>query len=150
MSPDALRFYERAGLLPRPERSSNGYRLYPASAVRRVLLIRGALALGFRVAELAEVLRQRDSGATPCRRVRALAAGKLQDLDSRIAALAALRDLLSRTLREWDKLLRKAGREKRAGLLDAFVAGHPEAAQALSPQLPPGLRKRLAKKEKQK
>jgi DNA-binding transcriptional MerR regulator len=150
VSTDALRYYERAGLLPRPERSSSGYRLYPVSAVRRVRLIRSALALGFRVEELAGVFRQRDSGETPCRRVRAIAAGKLQDLDSRMAALAALRDLLSRTLRDWDKLLKKAGPEKRVGLLDAFVAGHPEAAQALSPQLPPGLRQRLAKKEKRK
>jgi DNA-binding transcriptional MerR regulator len=148
VSPDTLRFYERAGLLPPPARSAGGYRLYPGSALQRLGLIRGALALGFRVEELAEVFRERDSGVAPCRRVRNLAQAKLRELDARIAMLRSLRKLLSATLGDWDQLLAKAGRGKRAGLLETFVAAHPEAAEALSPQLSPGLRRRLAQKEK--
>lgn len=150
VSPDTLRFYERVKLLPQPARSSGGYRLYPANALLRVRLIRGALALGFRVAELAEIFRTRDSGAAPCQRVRILAAGKLHDLDNRIAELSSLRKLLVEAIRDWDKLLKKAGPGKCAELLDSFVAAHPETGEILSPQLPPRLRQKLANKEKQR
>ena len=47
VSTDTLRHYERKGVLPRPRRGANGYRMYPASAVDRVTLIRRALAVGF-------------------------------------------------------------------------------------------------------
>src|SRR5437899_6110658 len=43
VSPDTLRHYERRGLLPRPQRSAAGYRLYSPEALARVRLIRGAL-----------------------------------------------------------------------------------------------------------
>lgn len=150
VSPDTLRFYERAKLIQPPARSSGSYRRYPAGALRRVRLIRGALALGFRVEELTEILRARDSGTAPCQRVRILAAGKLYDLDNRIAELSSLRKLLVAAIRDWDKLLKKAGPGKCAELLDSFVAAHPETGEILSPQLPPGLRQKLANKEKQR
>ncbi|MGH9775056.1 MAG: MerR family transcriptional regulator [Candidatus Acidiferrales bacterium] len=150
VSPDTLRFYEREGLLLAPQRSTGGYRLYSQDALHRVRLIRGALALGFRVSELAGILRARDSGAAPCHLVRSMAAEKLNELELRIASLLRLKKLLTVTLRHWDKLLQKSGRTKRAGLLEAFVAAHPEALDALSPELSQGLRKKLAKREKYK
>jgi MerR family mercuric resistance operon transcriptional regulator len=52
VSVHTIRYYEREGLLPRPDRSSSGYRLYPPEAVRRVRLVRALRSLGFRVGEL--------------------------------------------------------------------------------------------------
>jgi DNA-binding transcriptional MerR regulator len=52
VSVHTLRYYEREGLLPRPDRSPSGYRLYPPEAVRRVRLVRVLRSLGFRVREL--------------------------------------------------------------------------------------------------
>lgn len=147
VSGDTLRHYERRGLLPRPPRSSGGYRLYSNEAARRVRLIRGALAIGFSIQELGGILTARDRGAVPCKHVRDLAASKLQNLERQIAGLSALRSLLSRTLREWDKRLKRAGRGKRAGLLESFVAAHPESAGQPSPLLPPGLHRRPAKEK---
>ncbi|MCA1601762.1 MAG: MerR family transcriptional regulator [Acidobacteria bacterium] len=49
---DTLRHYERKGVLPRPQRSPNGYREYPAAALERVRMIRRALAVGFTLDEL--------------------------------------------------------------------------------------------------
>src|SRR5947207_734408 len=74
VSPDTLRHYERIGVLPRPERGENNYRIYSASSIHRVLLIRRALAMGFTLGELATILAERDRGGTPCRKVRLLAA----------------------------------------------------------------------------
>lgn len=132
ISPDTLRHYERQGLLAHPPRSSNGYRLYPAEALARVRLIRAAIAIGFTVNDLAGILAARDRGDAPCRHVRDLAATKLADLQARIRSMETLRDLLARTLRDWDRRLKKASPGRRAGLLEHFANAHPERAREAS------------------
>jgi len=57
VSPDTIRHYERLGILPRASRTESGYRMYPASAIERVLVVQRALQIGFSLAEPAEVLR---------------------------------------------------------------------------------------------
>ena len=47
VSPDTIRHYERIGVLPRASRTEAGYRVYPASAVERVLVVQRALRIGF-------------------------------------------------------------------------------------------------------
>jgi DNA-binding transcriptional MerR regulator len=123
VSKDTLRFYERRGLLPCPERKANNYRVYPPETVARVLWIRKILAAGFTVDELARILAERNRGGVPCRKVRDLGAAKLVDLEERIRDLAETRDNLRELLAEWDHLLETAGPGRRAGLLDA-LAGH--------------------------
>src|SRR5438034_11003333 len=95
VSPDTLRHYEWRGLLPRPQRSAAGYRLYSPEALARVRLIRGALSIGFTVKELGTILADHDRGGAPCRRVRSLAADKF-----------AAVELQLRTLRLWRRELR--------------------------------------------
>ena len=105
VSADTIRHYERLGLLPAASRGSNGYRRFPREVAARVLLIRRALAIGFSLAEVARILRQRDAGGAPCRGVRALAANKLDDLDRRIAELQAAREDLGKIVADWDARL---------------------------------------------
>ena len=102
VSPDTIRHYERVGVLPAAVRGANGYRRFPRESIGRVRLIRRALAIGFSLAEVARILRQRDGGAPPCRTVRALAGEKLEGLDRRIAELISAREELARMLEEWD------------------------------------------------
>src|SRR5262245_36797423 len=73
VSPDTIRHYERVGVLPAAVRGANGYRRFPREAANRVMLIRRAIAIGFSLAEVERILRQRDGGSPPCRTVRALA-----------------------------------------------------------------------------
>jgi len=54
VSPDTIRHYEKIGVLRQATRTESGYRLYPASAVERVLVVQRALRIGFTLAELAE------------------------------------------------------------------------------------------------
>lgn len=120
VSADTLRHYERLGILPRPPRTAGGYRIYPPEAERRVRLIQNGLAVGLTLRELARVLEVRDAGGTPCRAVRALAAGKLQDVEERIEQLVQFRAGLRSVLRDWDRRLAGTARGQRAGLLDAL------------------------------
>ena len=123
VSADTLRHYERKGVLPRPPRSANGYRRYPPEALARVQLIRRALAIGFRLDELARVLKEREAGGTPCRKVRAIVASRLADLEDRLIQLAALRDDLHALLVDWDAKLEGLPAGRQARLLDGLVSG---------------------------
>ncbi|MFL6301427.1 MAG: heavy metal-responsive transcriptional regulator [Terriglobales bacterium] len=122
VSTDTLRFYERNRLLPLAPRAANGYRCYPQESLARVLLIRRALGLGFSVAELARILKARDSGGAPCKTVRALAAEKLDHIEAQMKELARFRKELAATLRDWDHRLASARPGKPARLLEAISA----------------------------
>ena len=81
VSTDTLRHYERLGLLPIPERSDANYREYPCASVQRILLIQGALNIGFSLDELKTILDERDRGRAPCRGVRVLLEVKMRDIE---------------------------------------------------------------------
>jgi MerR family transcriptional regulator, copper efflux regulator len=96
LSIDAVRFYEREGLLGRVRRSQSGQRRYDDETVRRLAFVRRATALGFSLAEVKSLLTLRVSARMPCDRVRERAVAKLADIDGRIAELQKMRDALAR------------------------------------------------------
>jgi DNA-binding transcriptional MerR regulator len=130
ISTDSLRHYERRGLLPLPARAENGYRRYPRTALDRVLLIRRALGLGLSVDELSDLLRVRDRGGVPCRNARSMLAGKLEQLEERLAEMRALRQVLRDTLKAWDAKLSATPANTRAGLLEALAPASSPIARA--------------------
>ena len=91
-----VRYYEQRGLVLPHGRSSGGYRLYTIDAVRVVRFIKRAQALGFSLDEVAELLELRRDARGPVRNVRALASGKIADIDARLQGLLSMRDTLSR------------------------------------------------------
>ena len=141
VSPATVRLYERKGLLPAAVRSSSGYRGFPADTVARMRLIQCALAVGFTINELARILRRRDSGGAPCHDVHTLARQKLAELTRRRKELDRLCCLLKSTLRQWEAVLAKTPRGKRAGLLDSLAAGSAWLAGMRSPMSHSGLNK---------
>ncbi|MDA2803389.1 heavy metal-responsive transcriptional regulator [Nocardiopsis suaedae] len=97
LSTRTLRFYEEVGLLVPPPRTSGGYRDYPGSAVARLAFIGESQRAGLTLAEIRSVLTLRDDGQAPCAHVTALIHEHLDDIDRRMAELAATRRVL-RTL----------------------------------------------------
>lgn len=91
ISPDTVRYYERAGLLPAPARTAAGYRAYDSGAVDRLRFIQGAQRLGLRLREIADLLAIRDTGVCPCEPAGQLLRRRLVELDTELARLAALR-----------------------------------------------------------
>jgi DNA-binding transcriptional MerR regulator len=61
---ETIRYYERRGLLKKPQRSASNYRLYSDETVRRVLFIKRAQKLGFTLSVIKDllVLRERPTG----------------------------------------------------------------------------------------
>jgi MerR family mercuric resistance operon transcriptional regulator len=100
----AIRFYERKGLLPPPGRSPNGYRVYDAATITRLEFIRSGQGAGLTLAEIATILAVRDEGDTPCAHVRVLLTAKLADVHTRQRQLRALETELDTLIRRSDTL----------------------------------------------
>lgn len=96
VNPQTLRYYERRGLLPEPERSVSGYRAYGPQAVRLVRFIKRAQDLGFTLGDVESLLHLAYGGPESCDTARELATAKIADLDARIADLQAMRSGLAR------------------------------------------------------
>jgi DNA-binding transcriptional MerR regulator len=117
VSSDTIRHYERIGVLPQASRTESGYRLYPAIAVERVLVVQRALRIGFTLAELGEVLKARDAGGAPCRRVYQLAQDKLKGIEADIEALNRTRRYVKKVLCDWEQRIESAGSGQKSHLL---------------------------------
>jgi MerR family copper efflux transcriptional regulator len=95
---DAIRFYEREGLIATPARRPSGYREYTPDVVVGLRFIRRAKELGFSLKEISELLRlEGEEGATPAD-VREQAEAKLEDLEERIRALQQMRRALRKLI----------------------------------------------------
>lgn len=90
---DAIRFYEQKGLLPAPQRTASGYRLYPPAIVDRLSFIRRAKRLGFSLEEITALLNLQDKGGAK-KAVKELSNRKLEEINAKIADLERMRDVL--------------------------------------------------------
>lgn len=94
-----LRYYERRGLLPAPERSPGGHRLYGEAAVTTLRVIKAAQRLGFTLDEVAELLETgRHRHGRPIAGLRERAVSKLAEVDAKIADLTTMRSALARAV----------------------------------------------------
>ena len=91
---EAIRYYEREGLLLPADRTSTGYRKYRPEAVRRLKFVKSAQALGFSLREIRELLELRVNPDADCGDVKAIALAKIAEIDAKIEELAKLRDAL--------------------------------------------------------
>jgi MerR family redox-sensitive transcriptional activator SoxR len=93
LAPSAIRYYERAGLLPRPIRVSR-QRRYGPEMVGRLRLLQVAREAGFTIAETRTFLAGFPATTPPASRWRTLAERKLLEIESQIARLKRMQTLL--------------------------------------------------------
>lgn len=97
---DTVRYYERLGLIPQPERLPSGYRDYGEDDVRRLRFIRRGKALGFTLDEIRELIGLTASGTADRGAVRALAARRLDEVDRQLLVLQDVRATLGRLVED--------------------------------------------------
>jgi DNA-binding transcriptional MerR regulator len=102
ISPDTVRYYERVGLLPKTERSLNGYREFDASTVHRLRFIKGAQRFGLSLDEIKELLAVQDRGLCPCGHTGELLTKRIKEVAHEIERLTTLR-------RELEAMVHQAG-----------------------------------------
>ena len=90
---ETIRFYQRKGLLPEPDKPYGSIRRYGEADVTRVRFVKSAQRLGFSLDEIAELLRL-DDGAH-CDEASHLAEHKLQDVREKMVDLARMEAVLS-------------------------------------------------------
>lgn len=95
VSPDAVRYYEKEGLLPAAPRSASGYREYDDSTAQRIRFIKGAQEMGLKLAEIGELLEIQDRGACPCGHTKTLVERRLAEIDAEMNRLSDLRSDLA-------------------------------------------------------
>lgn len=96
VTPEAVRYYEREGVIPPAPRESSGYRRYAQADVDRLRFIRHARDLGFSLTEVRELLSIAEGDQSrPCEDVNRLALEHIAQVDEKLTQLAALRTQLS-------------------------------------------------------
>ena len=93
---ETIRYYERQGLLPKPPRTTGGYRIFPKDAARRLRFIKRAQQLGFSLNEIRELLSLRMKPGTERADIRARAEAKITDIEQKIQTLQAMEKTLRR------------------------------------------------------
>ena len=98
-----IRFYERHRVLPRPRRDANGYRTYPATAVKLLGLIDGSQQLGFSLSEIRAALSESaphfPSHAAMAKALRA----KLESIDKHMRDIRARRRQIVTLLKQLEE-----------------------------------------------
>jgi DNA-binding transcriptional MerR regulator len=127
---ETLRYYERRGLLPAPDREPSGHRRYDEETVRFVRAIKEAQGLGFTLTEIADVLEAMRRSGIPSEALRMRVAAKIDEIDGRIAGLRRMRKERARLLQPADAAARHGRREcgqhaaaEHAGKSRSLVAG---------------------------
>ena len=107
LTPDAIRFYERNALLPRPPRTQGGFRQYSDSDVETLAFIRRVQGLGFKLSEIRTLLNLRSTHLGPCAAVRRRLQAKLADVHRKRLEIQKLERELSVALRSCERELRR-------------------------------------------
>ena len=93
---ETIRFYERSGLLPAPQRSPSGYRHYQEQDVRRLRFIRRGRELGFSLEEIRSLLELAAHPESPCESADQMVREHLDAIETRIRDLQNMRAELSK------------------------------------------------------
>ena len=91
---ETIRFYEKENLLPPPDRTEGGHRLYGKAQIGRLVFIRRCRELGFSMAEIRQLLSLVDGNEVSCEHVKGIADQHLQDIGSKIADLKKMQQSL--------------------------------------------------------
>jgi|TARA_B100000949_G_C14215099_1_gene421966 DNA-binding transcriptional MerR regulator len=92
---ETVRYYEKSGLLPEPERLESGYRVYDDNAVSRLRFIQQAKNLGFALGEIKDMLALVDGTGADCEAICSRARQKRDEIEGKIAELQKISGLLT-------------------------------------------------------
>jgi MerR family transcriptional regulator, copper efflux regulator len=119
---DAIRFYERSGLLGEPGRTKSRHRIYDATTLERIRLVRQLQNCGLTISDIKEILFLRDADRpVASKRLTEILRARLGFLEERIASMESCRSRLIDVLRDV-AAGRSAGYDALGDLPDAAVA----------------------------
>ena len=114
---ETVRYYERRGLLEKPVKPRQGWRVYGDDALRRIRFIKRAQGLGFSLDEISELLSlhaRRNPGA--CEQAVHATRAKIEEIDGKIAELTGMRNELGSLV----ATCQRTGPSASCAILEAF------------------------------
>lgn len=92
---ETIKYYEKRGLLPKPERNGSGYRLFSETTIEDLLLIKKAQEIGFTLKEIKHILALiKMDDYYPTDKMYAFAINKIKDINETITRLEHFKSLL--------------------------------------------------------
>jgi DNA-binding transcriptional MerR regulator len=89
---ETIRYYQRIGLISKPQRAFNGWHRYPERTLQLLNYLRQGRQLGFSLRELGDLFSQSGAGAPRfCFAFRTAIEGKIAELDAQMERLQAQR-----------------------------------------------------------
>lgn len=93
---ETVRYYERIGILPDPQRLASGYRVYGEQAIQRLRFVTRAKSLGFSLEEIKDLLALYTRPSTDCEVICERARLKCADIEKRIIDLKRIHQQLKK------------------------------------------------------
>jgi len=91
---ETVRYYEKRGLIPKPDRRRSGYRIFTKRHIEQIRFIKRAQELGFTLSEIKELLELRMDENTTCSEIKDEAQRKYQDVVDKIEDLQRIKTTL--------------------------------------------------------
>ena len=95
---EAIRFYEKEGLIEAPSRTDSGYRNYSTEQTQIISFIKKAKELGFSLREIKEILALRYTPGTTCGDIKRKAEEKVTIITGRIDMLVKVKNSLNKLI----------------------------------------------------
>jgi MerR family mercuric resistance operon transcriptional regulator len=92
---ETIRYYQRIGLVEKPEKPLSGYRIYSEDVIARLLFIQRAKELGFTLTEISTLLALGDG---QCTETKELATHKLEIIKRKLRDLQAIANALEKLI----------------------------------------------------
>lgn len=91
---ETVRYYEKRGLIPEPDRRRSGYRIFTRRHIDQIKFIKRAQELGFTLSEIKELLELRMDENTTCSEIKSEAEEKYRDVVEKIEDLQRIKETL--------------------------------------------------------
>lgn len=97
---ETIRYYEREGVVPLPDRAASGRRLYDRAGIARLRFVKRCRDLGFSLEDIRVLLALSKPGFQACSDVKRLGERHLRDVREKIADLTRLEAALAEMVAE--------------------------------------------------
>lgn len=100
---ETIRYYERIGMMPNPDRTEGGNRLYNLDQLKRLFFIKRCRDLGFSIEEIRALLQMVDRADFTCAEVHTMTVDHLATVKKKVADLRRLEKALQAMAAECGK-----------------------------------------------
>jgi MerR family mercuric resistance operon transcriptional regulator len=97
---ETIRYFEKIGMMPAPERSEGGNRQYSTDHLQRLFFIHRCRQIGFNQSEIKALLSMVDNKGVTCAEVHSITTEHIADIQQKIRDLRKLEKVLTQMTNE--------------------------------------------------